>query len=218
MDRDWIEAHWPAPTGIVAGTTLRDSRFELPAEPRWIRQVHGKHVVHWDSVTPMDSPPEADAIVADRPGSICVVKTADCLPILLCASDGSEIAAVHAGWRGLAAGVIDATLEAMRTTPGQLLAWIGPAISRAAFEVGHEVREAFAALGDVGSFFEPNDNGRLQADLPGIARHVLQRQRVAVFDSGLCTHGDPGRFYSYRRDGETGRHLSFIYLGSDPDR
>ncbi|NIL94522.1 MAG: peptidoglycan editing factor PgeF [Woeseiaceae bacterium] len=180
-------------------------------EAQWLKQVHGSRVVHWGSASFDDGPPEADAIVSDLPGSICAVRTADCLPILLCAADGSEIAAIHAGWRGLAGGVVDATLAAMTSAPESLLAWIGPAISQAAFEVGHEVREAFGVLGETAAFFTPNERGRLQADLPGLARQILQAQQVRTYDSGLCTHSDPERFYSYRRDGATGRLLTFIY-------
>ena len=132
MNADWIAADWPAPPGIVAGTTLRDSHFELPAEPQWLQQVHGNRVVRWGSAAFDNGPPEADAIVSDQPASLCAVRTADCLPILLCAVDGSEIAAIHAGWRGLAAGIIDTTLESMQSSPDTLLAWIGPAISQAA--------------------------------------------------------------------------------------
>ncbi len=212
MSKGWISADWPAPPGVIAGTTLRESRFELPAEPQWLRQVHGNRVVRWGSAAFDDGPPEADAIVSDQPNSICAVRTADCLPVLLCAADGSEIAAIHAGWRGLAAGIIDATLGTMRSPPDTLMAWIGPAISQGAFEVGEEVREAFAALGGSESFFVPNERGRLQADLPGMARAVLERRGVETHDCGLCTYGDSDRFYSYRRDGTSGRLLSFVYM------
>jgi len=204
----WIEADWPAAAGIIAGTTLRDSHFEFPAEPRWLKQVHGKVVVRWDSDVFRKGPPEADAIVSDKPGSICVVRTADCLPILLCSADGTEIAAVHAGWRGLAAGVVDAALDAMNSSSEQILAWIGPAISQDAFEVGHEVREAFGELGSIDAFFRPNDRGRLQADLPGMARHMLERRQVTTHESGLCTHGDPDRFVARAGDLEEDLVLS----------
>jgi len=212
VSRDWIAADWPAPVGIMAGTTLRDSRFKLPAEPQWLNQVHGTQVVRWGSSDFDNGAPDADAIISDQPGSLCVVKTADCLPILLCAADGSEIAAVHAGWRGLAAGIIGATLEAMKTPARDVMAWFGPAISQPAFEVGTEVRERFAALGEIDAWFEPNERGRLQADLYGLATAMLHELGVsAVYGGGLCTHADPERFYSYRRDGETGRLLSFIH-------
>jgi YfiH family protein len=213
MTSGWIAADWPAPPGIIAGTTLRDSDFKLPREPRPLNQVHGAIAVRWRDITPGAPAPEADAIVSDRSGSLCVVRTADCLPVLLCSSDGSEIAAVHAGWRGLAAGVIEAAIEALQTRPVDLLAWLGPAISQPAFEVGGEVREAFVAVSpDAGAAFAPNPRGRWQADL-----YLLARQRLAavgvesVYGGGLCTHADPQNFYSYRRDGSTGRMLSFVY-------
>lgn len=213
MSSGWIAADWPAPNGIIAGTTLRDSDYELPTEPRWLNQVHGAAVARWHDIHPGRPAPEADAIVSDRPGSLCVVRTADCLPVLLCARDGSEIAAVHAGWRGLAAGVIEAAVEALQSPPADLLAWFGPAISQPAFEVGDEVREAFcAASAEAAAAFEQNHRGRWQADL-----YLLGRQRLAaagvdaVYGGGLCTHADAARYYSYRRDGATGRMLSFVY-------
>lgn len=213
MNDGWIRANWPAPSNIIAGTTLRESNYELPAEPRWLNQVHGTGVVHWGSSAFDDGPPEADAIVSDQPGSICAVQTADCLPLLLCARDGSEIAAIHAGWRGLAAGVVEATLAAMRTPPGDLIAWFGPAISQAAFEVGPEVRDSFGPWGRTDKpLFRANERGRLQADLYGLARARLRRQGVLeVHGGGLCTFEDKARFFSYRRDGETGRMLSFVF-------
>lgn len=213
MSEGLIRADWPAAEGIIAGTTLRDSFFELPAEPRLLNQVHGAAVARWGSPDFDAGLPDADAIVADQPDSICVVRTADCLPVLLCARDGSEIAAVHAGWRGLAAGVLEATIAAMATANDELLAWFGPAISQPAFEVGAEVKQAFVQQ-DPGAAaaFVANDRGRWQADLYALARQRLQTVGVSqVFGGGLCTHADAERFYSYRRDGETGRLLSFIY-------
>jgi YfiH family protein len=211
MSAGWIAANWDAPGGIVAGTTLRDSDFRFPAEPQWLKQVHGTRVVRWGSDAFDNGPPEADAIISDQPGSICVVRTADCLPILLCAGDGSEIGAIHAGWRGLAAGIIDKTLDAMNTAASDLVAWLGPAISQPAFEIGLEVREAFGRWGDDDELFQPNERGRLQADLPGLAKAMLAERDVATTDIAQCTYSQPQQFYSYRRDGETGRLLSFIY-------
>ena len=217
MTSGWIMADWPAPPGIIAGTTLRDADIELPAEPRWLNQVHGAGVVRWEDVDD-GNPPDADAIVSARGGSLCLVRTADCLPVLLAARDGSEIGAVHAGWRGLAAGVIEAAVDALQTSPADLLAWFGPAISQPAFEVGEEVREAFCAIsGDADAAFEQNDRGRWQADLYRLGRQRLAAAGVtAVYGGGLCTYADPGRFYSYRRDGSTGRLLTFVYMGSEP--
>lgn len=206
-------ADWPAPPNIVAGTTLRDGgEADLPALPQWLQQVHEKRAVVLGSADFADGVPQADAVIGRQAGDICVVQTADCLPVLLCSRDGQEIAAVHAGWRGLAAGVIDATLAAMKSPAEDLIAWFGPAISQPAFEVGHEVREEFAAAGfDCEQGFTPNDRGRLQADLVGLAEsRLLERGVAEVYGGGLCTHSDPERFYSYRRDGATGRLLSFI--------
>lgn len=213
MSAGWIRADWPAPAGIVAGTTLRDSEYRLPAQPQWLNQVHGARVVHARSPVFAEGPPAADAIVADQPGDICVVCTADCLPVLFCSMDGCEIAAVHGGWRGLAAGIIEETIAAMTAQPGELIAWLGPAISQPAFEVGAEVREAFLASDAAAeAAFVANDRGRWQADLYGLATARLRNLGVsAVYGGGLCTHRDEARFYSYRRDGATGRMLSFVY-------
>lgn len=213
MSDPYIRADWPAPENVLAGTTLRDVDFELPGEPVMLRQVHGSRVVRIGSGDFADGPPEADAVVANRPGDICVVRTADCLPVLLCSRGGGEIAAIHAGWRGLAGGVIEATLGCMQSAPAGLLAWFGPAISQAAFEVGPEVKERFGSWGRIEGLFLPNQRGRLQADLYGLARARLVAAGVSeVYGGGLCTYADEDQFYSYRRDGETGRMLSFIYL------
>lgn len=213
MSGDWIEADWPAPDGIIAGTTLRDSRFELPAAPRWLNQVHGDRAVHWGSKAFAAGAPDADAIYSDRAGSICVVRTADCLPVLLCARDGGEIAAIHAGWRGLAAGIIEATLAGMRTPAGEQVAWLGPAISQPAFEVGDEVRAAFVGVCEAAAeAFEANDRGRWQADLYRLARQRLAAAGLhAVYGEVRCTYGNPQRFHSYRRDKGAGRMLSFVF-------
>jgi YfiH family protein len=211
----WIPADWPAPEGIVAGTTLRDSEFALPAEPSLLQQVHGTRAVKLGTGDFAAGPPEADAVIGDRAGDICVVRTADCLPVLLCARDGREIAAIHAGWRGLAGGIIEETLIALATPADELLAWFGPAISQAAFEVGPEVRERFGPWGRIEGLFVGNDRGRLQADLYGLARARLRAAGVAaVYGGDLCTYADVDRFYSYRRDGETGRMLSFVFRKS----
>jgi YfiH family protein len=213
VSNDWIRADWPAPGTVIAGTTLRNSNFELPAEPHWLHQVHGADVVYARSLDFDGERPDADAVITDRAGICCAVRTADCLPILLCSITGAEVAAVHGGWRGLAAGSIENTIAAMSTQPTNILAWFGPAISQAAFEVGAEVRAAFldadAAADDA---FVANDRGRWQADLYKLAAQRLARAGISkVFGGGWCTHADPVRFYSYRRDGETGRLQSFIF-------
>jgi YfiH family protein len=160
-----------------------------------------------------DGTPDADAVIGTQAGDICVVQTADCLPVLLCASDGQEIAAVHAGWRGLAAGIIEATVARMTSTVSDLIVWLGPAISQAAFEVGDEVRQQFRPWSDDDNgLFVPNDRGRWQADLFGLASARLEKMGVrAIYGERLCTYDDPDRFFSYRRDGKTGRLLNFIY-------
>lgn len=213
MSADFLRADWPAPDNIVAGTTLRGSRFELPAKPRLLKQVHGARVVLIGSADFADGAPEADAVIGHQSGDICVVQTADCLPVLLCANDGSEIAAIHVGWRGMAAGVIEATIASMATVPANLIAWFGPAISQHAFEVGDEVREALVEHGPAAqAAFMTNERGRWQADL-----YMLARQRLGVMGvhdvsgGGLCTYSDPENFFSYRRDSETGRMLSFVF-------
>lgn len=213
MSDAWIAADWPVPDGVVAGTTLRDRKHEFPAEPQWLNQVHGARVVRYGSADFKDGAPAADAIIADEPGQICVVRTADCLPVLLCSSNAAEIAAVHAGWRGLASGVIENTVAAMAARPEDLLAWFGPAISQTAFEVGVEVRDAFLAVNPAAeAAFAANERGRWQADLYLLAAQRLGSLGVTgFFGGGLCTFADKERFYSYRRDGETGRLYSYIF-------
>ena len=209
-----LRPDWPAPDNIVAGTTLRgvDSHV-LPGKPCWLNQVHGAVAVpagHYDS------PPDADASVCREADIACVVRTADCLPLLFAAADGTEVAAAHAGWRGLAAGIIEATVSAMQHAPGELLVWIGPAISQPAFEVGDEVRQAFIELapGDA-DFFSPNERGRWQADLYALARRRLRSLGVAsIGGGGECTFADRERFYSYRRNPDCGRMVSFVAIKS----
>ena len=212
MSEAVLFADWPAPPNIIAGTTLRNGgEADLPGDPQLLQQVHGSRVVMLGSADFAGDPPQADAVIGRQAGDICVVQTADCLPVLLCARDGSEIAAIHAGWRGMAGGVIEATLDAMTTPVGDLIAWFGPAISQSAFEVGAEVRESFGPWGQIEALFKPNERGRLQADLFGLARARLDKNAVpAVHGGGLCTYSDSDRFYSYRRDGKTGRLYSFI--------
>lgn len=185
----------------------------LPREPDWLTQVHGTavRVTSGPDGVEADSA-EADAAIAQDPSTVVAVLTADCLPILLCAGSGTEVAAIHGGWRGLAAGIIAATVSRMATAPDGLLAWLGPAISQPAFEVGDEVRQAFVGReAAAATCFEPNGSGRWQADLYALARLQLHRAGVdAVYGGDLCTHGDRDRFFSYRRDGRCGRMASFI--------
>lgn len=210
-----ITPDWPAPAGIVAGTTtVATPEAELPDGIVLLTQVHGADVVRLETLRSAGRPLEADAVVAGETGDICAVRTADCLPVLFCARDGGEIAAAHAGWRGLAAGVLENTIAALETEPSDLLAWIGPAISQPNFEVGDEVREAFLAC-DAGAagMFTPNARDRWQADLVGLARRRLAAAGVnAVYGGEWCTYGDAARFHSYRRDPECGRLVSFIAI------
>jgi hypothetical protein len=210
----WIPADWAAADVVIAGTTLRDVDFHdlaFGGQPCWLNQVHGADVV---IAKPVESPPDADAAIGRSIDHICVVRTADCLPVLISSRDGTEVAAAHAGWRGLAAGVIEATVGAMRHAADELLVWLGPAISQVAFEVGDEVRAAFIAQapGDA-EFFVANARGRWQADLYGLARRRLQTIGVAAVTGGdFCTFTDRERFYSYRRNPDCGRMVSFVAL------
>ncbi len=211
--RALLEADWPAPPGVVAATTtVATPAGALPRDIRYLEQVHGATVTTAAALRAAPGPLQADAITGVQPGDVCAVRTADCLPVLLCAVDGSEIAAAHAGWRGLAAGVLENTVAAMQAT--ELLAWIGPAISQPNFEVGDEVRDAFVAVdAGAGQHFLPNARGRWQADLVALARQRLGAVGInAVFGGKWCTYGDPARFYSYRRDPGCGRLVSFILL------
>ena len=209
-----LPASWPAPPNIVAGTILRHGgEMNLPAPRQAINQVHGARPVLLGSADFDGGSPDADAVIGTQPGDICVVQTADCLPVLLCSSDGQEIAAVHAGWRGMAGGVIEATVARMASAAGDLIAWFGPAISQAAFEVGDDVHRQFRPWSDNDDgLFVANDCGRWQADLFGLAMARLEKMGIReVYGDRLCTYDDPDRFFSYRRDGKTGRLLSFVY-------
>lgn len=191
-------------------------RTQLPSDPVWLDQVHGSDVVDADRITGA----RGDASVARRPGTVCAVLTADCLPVLFCSRQGDVVAAAHAGWRGLAAGVLARTVERMACPPEDILAWLGPAIGPASFEVGPEVRTMFAAtVPRAEEAFRPGSGDRLLADIYRLARLELARAGVtAVFGGGLCTVGQPGLFHSYRRDGRTGRMASLIWIDPDDSR
>jgi YfiH family protein len=182
----------------------------LPSEPSWLSQVHGIAVADLDSPAPRGP---ADAAIARGPGKVCAILTADCLPILLTTDSGDTVAAAHAGWRGLAAGVIEATVGAMGAPPGSLLAWLGPAIGPKHFEVGTEVRDTFLA-GDAkaAEAFEPNARGRFMADLGVLARQRLQGLGVRrIYGGRECTFSQAERYFSHRRDGITGRQATLIW-------
>ncbi|WP_295389857.1 peptidoglycan editing factor PgeF [uncultured Thiodictyon sp.] len=239
-----IRPDWPAPpwvqaccttrsggvsTGVWAGLNLGDhvgdeprhvarnraalrTALNLPADPLWLNQVHGCTVAQSATAVPGCT---ADAAVACRPGAVCAVLTADCLPLLICDRRGRRVAAVHAGWRGLAAGVIEGTLKALGESPADLLVWLGPAIGPAAFVVGPEVRAAFLAADPAAiGAFQPAAGDRWLADLFALARARLAQAGVTrVYGGGDCTYSDPERFFSFRRDGVTGRMASLIWLG-----
>lgn len=184
--------------------------LRLPREPHWLDQVHGRDV----AVLPGPAQGGADAAVAFEPGPVCAVLVADCLPVFLASRTGDRVGLAHAGWRGLAAGVVEATVAALETEPSELIAWLGPAIGPAAFEVGGEVREAFiAAQPEAARDFRPGRGRRFLADLQGLARRRLAACGVtSVHGGGSCTVADPARYYSYRRDGKTGRMAALIWL------
>ena len=190
----------------------------LPAEPYWLNQVHGSHVLALTNDRSAGSR-EADAAWTAKVGQVCVVLTADCLPILLCDQRGRRVAAVHAGWRGLAAGVIEATVTAMQIPGEDLLAWMGPAIGPQAFEVGNEVRDTFLAWNSVAArAFKLSRPGHYWMDIYSLARQRLQDVGVlAVYGGDCCTYTDAERFYSFRRDGTTGRMASLIWLDQPGD-
>ncbi len=244
LPHDWISPVWPAPARVNGMITTRNggvsggafSSFNLglrcdddleavhanrqqlaqflPQAPRWLHQVHGATVVDADTLA---DETDADASVARETGTVCAVMIADCMPVLLCDDDGSVVAAAHAGWRGLSSGVIENTVRAMQVDAKQLLAYLGPAIGPAAFEVGADVRDAFVAH-DAGAAlaFKARGEGKWLADL-----FMLARQRLAacgvqrVYGGGDCTVAGARRFYSYRRDKTTGRMAALIWLDAD---
>jgi hypothetical protein len=205
---------WPAPARVRARVTMRgEADPPLPAAPAWLRQVHGTRVV--DAALARDEP-QADASVARTPGAVCVVKAADCLPVLLADDSGSVVGAAHAGWRGLAAGVLEATVSEMRVPGERLLAWLGPAIGPAHYEVGAEVRDAFLARDTAAErAFTPNRPGHWRLDLYAVARQRLAACGLTrVHGGGFCTYSDPVRFPSWRRDRTHERIAAFVWLES----
>jgi purine-nucleoside/S-methyl-5'-thioadenosine phosphorylase / adenosine deaminase len=184
----------------------------MSSEPVWLEQVHGTVVANADAA---DCIVRADACIARKRGSVCVVMTADCLPVLLCDDDGSVVGAVHAGWKGLAAGVIEATVKAMGVAPQNLMAWLGPAIGQQAFEVGGEVRAAFVAClpQAAEAFITHGDQGKYLADIYLLAHQRLGALGITrIYGGSLCTYHQSDKFFSYRRDGVTGRMGTFIWL------
>jgi YfiH family protein len=190
----------------------------VAGNPAWLTQVHGTAVVDAAAVGADGAAPAADASIASRPGAVCTIMTADCLPVLFADLDGRVVGAAHAGWRGLAGGVLQATVAAMRSAgAGTITAWLGPAIGADAFEVGPDVLAAFerALPGEAGAAFRPFPGrpGKYLADMNRLARALLARDGVTRVHGGAhCTVGAADRFYSYRRDGVTGRQASLIWL------
>lgn len=197
---------------VVANRAALGEMLELPETPRWLRQVHGIAVHDADALL-ADADPEADASVTRRPGRVLAILTADCMPVLLCADDGTAVGIAHAGWRGLSAGVIEATIARLGIAPASLVAWLGPAIGAKSYEVGDEVRAAFVdAVADDAAAFEATRPGHWRCDLYALARARLQRAGLArIAGGGFDTFAD-ARFYSYRRDRETGRFASLIWI------
>jgi YfiH family protein len=240
---DVLVPDWPAPANVRALQTLRSGgcspapwnsfnlgdhvgddpahvaanraalRAHLPAEPLWLQQVHGNATVE---AKKWPKSKTADASYSQQPGAVCAVMTADCLPVLFCDRAGTVVAAAHAGWRGLAGGVLEATIAGMAVPANQLLAWLGPAIGPQCFEVGDEVRTAFVA-DDAGAAacFVAKVPGKWLADIYELARRRLQRAGVVAICGGdRCTVSEPERFFSYRRDGVTGRQATLIWLAN----
>jgi polyphenol oxidase len=237
---DWLIPDWPAPAGVKACVTTRAGGVSLAPfdslnlgdhvedspeavsenrrrltdtfniQPAWLRQVHGVVVVEADP----GQIAEADGSWTGTPGIACTAMTADCLPALFCNRDGTRVAAAHAGWRGLATGVLEATIKSLDVAPAEILVWLGPAIGPHAFEVGPEVREVFTQqLAETARAFVPSQNpGKFMADIYQLARLRLAAHGItAVYGGDFCTVTDP-RFYSYRRSLRTGRFASLIWL------
>jgi YfiH family protein len=199
-----------APDAVAANRALL--RRMLPGDPFWLTQVHGTVAVDLDKRPKIN---QGDAAYSRQPGNVCAVMTADCLPVLFCDQQGSVVAAAHAGWRGLLAGVLESAVGAMRVDPGNILAWLGPAIGPARFEVGREVRDAFVAgNAAAGLAFAPfAGDGKWLCDIYLLARQRLQRMGITAISGGeACTLSEGDRFFSYRRDGVTGRMASLIWL------
>jgi len=215
---DLIHPEWPAPPNVRALMTTRDTELatlELPGTPRWLTQVHGAAVARLWGGGQGDRQPEADASFATDPGVVCVVKSADCLPVLFCDDAGTVVGAAHAGWRGLAAGVLEGTVRAMGVAPSSLMAWMGAAIGPESFEVGAEVREAFVSRHPeaAGGFTPRPAPGKFLADLYGLARLRLASAGVTrVSGGGLDTYQDLTRFFSFRREGRTGRMAALVWI------
>ncbi len=199
------------PAAVGRNRELLRTALNLPSEPVWLRQVHGTQVI---DAAQADAHGEADGAWSGRPGTVCAVLTADCLPVFLCNRAGTKVAVLHAGWRGLAAGVIEQGVRALAEAPEDLLAWLGPAIGPKAFEVGPEVKATFVQNNPVAErAFAPTGNDRYLADLYALACLRLTTLGVTqISGGGFCTFTDRERFFSFRRDGTCGRMASLIWI------
>ncbi len=212
----FIRPDWPAPPNVHAVMTTRNSseaelRALLPAEPVRLRQVHGVRVVDLDR---SGFSREGDAATTRKPNTVCAIRVADCMPVLLADDAGRVIGAAHAGWRGLCAGVIEATIAEMALPGNRIVAWLGPAIGPKKYEVGDEVRDAFVRRDAAAEIaFSPTRAGHWLLDLYTVARQRLRGQGVErIFGGGYCTYSDAQRFHSFRRDGTSGRMEAFVWL------
>ena len=246
----WLDADWPAPSGVRALTTTRhglgmsqapfdsfnlgircgddadavienrrqlEAAVGLPASPHWLKQVHGVEVVRFLTPPPAsagEGEVQADAAVTSTPGTVLAILTADCLPVVFAARDGSEVAAAHAGWRGLADGMLEATVAAMKTPADDIVAWLGPAAGPDAYEIGEEVFNAFVSRdARASAAFAPTRPGHWNVDLYALARRRLAAVGVTdVHGGNLCTISDPARFFSHRRDRRSGRMATLAWI------
>ena len=240
----WFVPDWPAPEGVRSLITTRKGgvsqgvysslnlgdhvgddpvavasnrallRDFLVRDPVWLEQIHGTSIIDAARFQSGDPPPQADAAFSRKAGVVCVVMTADCLPVLFCDDSGSIVAATHAGWRGLLSGVLEETVAAMGVPGKNLTAYLGPAIGRQAFEVGDEVRSAFVSVEEeAAAAFRPSLPGKWLADIYLLARQRLAGQGIEkVFGGSFCTVSEADRFFSYRRNGQTGRMASMVWL------
>lgn len=231
MHPDLIYPEWPAPKNVHSFTTTRKiwgeekpignntatnslvSLAGLPEKPRWVKQVHGNHVV---SSLDANQATEADAVFSDKEKHVCAILTADCLPIFICDSQARKVAAIHAGWRGLACGVINETLKHFQQfNPTDLLVWLGPAIGPLKFEVGEDVYNQFTQIDSkYKADFLATQHNKWLANLYSLAKKQFQQHNIQqIYGGNYCTHTDSDRFFSYRRDsGDTGRMASIIYI------
>lgn len=214
----YLLANWPAPSNVVALATFRGTELtdlDLPAQPLWVKQVHGTAIIQPEQHTIQ---PEADAVLTSQANTVCLVRTADCLPVFICDLQGQQVGVIHAGWRGLAAGIIANTCKRFVAPLDSCIAWLGPAIGPNAFEVGKDVLDAFAAHGwtpaQLEQGFKPQPADKWLGDLYTLARLTLQQHGMPadhIYCGEWCTYSDPTRFYSYRRSKDAGRMFNLIW-------